>query len=131
MRAAVSGSQGDIGLAAELASVLQQARLDEEARQVLASMPPGRRLHDRSNDHGDGQTVIAVVSGTQVGTALSDEKQPVRIEQLSPTAFATISRAEAGPVGSSALPPPAAVSQAGAASQAGAESQGGVAKNAV
>ncbi|MGV3484098.1 MAG: hypothetical protein ACO1RT_06755 [Planctomycetaceae bacterium] len=104
MRAAVWASPDDAGLVGELASVLQQAKLDHEANQVLASLPARRPLHDPADFQGDGETVIAVVSGTQIDRAASAGKQPVRVEQLSPAAFATVSRAEAGPTGSPAAP---------------------------
>ncbi len=98
MRAAVACSPRDQGLAMELASVLDEAQLHDESRlayKYAMKLPPSigtAKLPDESND------VIAIVSGSQSNDP-KQTQQAVRIEQLSPAAFANVSRPEAGPVG--------------------------------
>lgn len=108
MRAAVSASPHDRGLTVELASVLEQAKLHEEAQLVLAAVSRLPSTKSLPSDASDAEPVIAVVSGTQSNRPPSEEQQVVRIEQLSPAAFATVSRAEAGPVSTARSTTPSA-----------------------
>ncbi len=83
----------------ELASVLDEAKLRDESRlayKYAMKLTPSSgttMLPDESND------VIAIVGGTQ-SNGPQQTQQAVRIEQLSPAAFANVSRPEAGPAGS-------------------------------
>ena len=98
MRAAVFAAPRDRGLSLELASVLQEANMLDEAReqQAYASTLPAPTGPDSPFD---ASAVIAVVSGTKSGTGQGDTEQAVRIEQISAEAFAMVSKAEAGPTG--------------------------------
>lgn len=119
MRAAVTASPADRGLAIELAAVLEQAKLHVEADAVLADATRMQPSQDRTDNPFSGESVIAVVSGTQTGGLPNEQQQLVRIEQLSPGAFATVSRAEAGPVGSATSTTATAKAPASAAKREG------------
>ncbi len=99
MRAAVIAVPNDRELTEELASVLNQAELREEAQHVLAL---SQRLTPRAAQPIIGGPIIAVVSGVRLDGANGQTTQAVRLEQLTPEAFSQLSRIESGPSG--ALP---------------------------
>ena len=101
MRAAVAAVPNDRSLAIELASVLEQAKLDDESQKVRAIALQMLVPKDASDD---SNSMIAVVGGSNVGgnDGLSTTKQAMQVEQLSPEAFASVSRPEAGPMGTPA-----------------------------
>ncbi len=98
MRAAVAAVPNDRSLAIELAAVLEQAKLDDESQKVRAIAMQMLVPKDASDD---SNSMIAVVGGSNVGgnTGQSITKQAMQVEQLSPEAFASVSRPEAGPMG--------------------------------
>jgi len=102
MRAAASASPSDRGLVTELAAVLERANLVDEASIVRAhaSRLP---LQGLENEIELGMsTQLAVTNGTTIGP--NGTRQSIRVEQISPEVFASISRTEAGPNGNSVAP---------------------------
>lgn len=98
MRAAVATAPGDRALVMELASVLDQANMKAEAQALqgrVASLP----VNNDDSSTSENDPVIAVVTGVRKSTNPSQAQQAVRIEQISPEAFAMVSVAEAGPTG--------------------------------
>ncbi len=99
MRAATQVASGDRELAYEFAAILQQAQLNRESQEVLATL--SRMPAPSANRMGEATPgVIAIVSGTQTTGGLEPTQHAIQIQQLSPDAFAAISRPEAGPSGS-------------------------------
>lgn len=96
MRAAVIAMPNDRELTEELASVLNQAELRQEAQHVLAL---SQRLMPRASEPVIGGPIIAVVSGVRLDSANGQATQAVRLEQLTPEAFSQLSRIESGPSG--------------------------------
>jgi hypothetical protein len=99
MRAAADASPGDRGILLELVSVLDQAKLHQESQLALASAmqipePPSSSLRG-----ADDQAVVAVVNGSDASSGSAGTQQAIRIEQLSPSAFAIASGVAAGPSG--------------------------------
>jgi len=100
MRAAAAAVPNDRGVALELASVLEQAKLGPESQAVLANaMRLPAQLPAVESD-----AIIAVVSGTATGgpAGSAKTKQSMQVEQLSPASFASVSGREGGPQGASA-----------------------------
>ena len=98
MRAAVATAPADRALVMELASVLDQANMKAEAQALhgrVASLPVNS--NDSSADESD--SVVAVVTGVRKSATPNQAQQAVRIEHISPDAFAMVSAAEAGPMG--------------------------------
>jgi hypothetical protein len=98
MRAAVAAAPGDRALTIELASVLDQANMKAEAQELRTRATPLAGNRDASSASGDS-SVIAVVTGMRKSADPNHAQQAVRIEQISPEAFALASAAEAGPTG--------------------------------
>jgi hypothetical protein len=94
MRAAAAAVPDDRGLAIELASVLEQAKLYAESQTVMAK---AMQISSPNEMRADSGSTISVVSGKDDG--VSSTKQAIQIEQLSPELFASVSRPEGGPTG--------------------------------
>jgi len=100
MRAAAQSASDDLGITMELASVLRQANLPGESAALqdhaegLATSRPKAAL---DSDEAIEIFLAAVASGNQSAS------QAVKVQQISPEAFAGISRSEAGPMGNVAV----------------------------
>jgi hypothetical protein len=96
MRAAVATAPSDRTLVMELASVLDQANMKAEA-QALQGRVVSLSVDSDELSADENAPVIAVVTGVRKSTNPSQAQQAVRIEHISPDAFALMSVAEAGP----------------------------------
>jgi|GEM_PF-2728249 len=99
MRAAASAAPTDRGLGTELAAVLEQANLHNESQFVLAHVN-GLPMENVAGLLDPGMsTEVTATSGTILGADANSARQAIRVEQIAPEAFASISRSEAGPIG--------------------------------